>query len=72
MPNLIPEDSMLRRHYLTEVKSQMDKHFDRMLEEAMSNKTIQQDTIVYAEPFWSKGVLIPAIAFLFFMAVIFI
>lgn len=50
----IPEDSMLRRHYLTE----------------QQNK--KEETIIYAQPLWSNGVLIPTIAFLFFLAVLFI
>ena len=63
----VPEDSTLRRHYLTELKYQQEKNMERFM-----NQTIPQETIIYAEPFWSKGVLIPAIAFLFFLAVIFI
>ena len=63
----VPEDSTLRRHYLTELKYQQEKNMERFM-----SQTIPQKTIIYAEPLWSKGVLIPAIAFLFFLAVIFI
>ena len=64
----IPEDSMLRRHYLTEQKYKK------------GNVTIQEIDNVepvlvgeeYAPPFWSNQVLIPLIAFAFFMAVVFI
>ena len=63
----IPEDSMLKRHYLTELNFQQEKNREKFM-----NQTIAQSVDVQSEPIWSKGVLIPAIIFLFFMAVIFI
>ena len=63
----IPEDSMLKRHYLTELNFQQEKNREKFM-----NQTIAQSIDVQSEPIWSKGVLIPAIIFLFFMAVIFI
>ena len=62
----LPEDSMLRRHYLTELRSQQDKAF-QAFQDATRPKL---QTIVYAQPFWSNGVLIPAIAFFFFLALL--
>ena len=54
----IPEDSMLRRHYLTEVKFQQERNREKFM-----SQTIKQSVNIQSEPFWSKGVLIPAIAF---------
>ena len=55
--NQIPTDSMLRRHYLTEMKTRNDGSYE---------------THEYDTPLWSYGVMIPAILFLFFMGVIFL
>ena len=63
----VPEDSTLRRHYLTELKYQQEKNMERFM-----NQTIPQKPIIYAEPFWSKPVLIPLVAFIFFILVIFV
>lgn len=63
----IPEDSMLKRHYLTELNFQQERNRERFM-----NQTIQQSVNNQSEPVWSKSVLIPTIVFLFFMAVIFI
>ena len=63
----IPEDSMLRRHYLTEVKFQQERNREKFM-----SQTIQKSVDIQSEPIWSKRVLIPAVMFLFFIAVIFI
>jgi hypothetical protein len=55
--NQIPTDSMLRRHYLTEMKNRNDGSYE---------------THEYDTPLWSNVVMIPAILFLFFMGVIFL
>ena len=62
----IPEDSMLRRHYLTELKFQQERNIEKFMNQ--TKPQIEQAI----EPLWSKGVMIPVVAFLFFMAVIFI
>lgn len=62
----IPEDSMLRRHYLTELKAQQTKVFESF-QDATQHKP---EPIVYAQPVWSKGVLVPMIAFFFIAALL--
>lgn len=66
----IPEDSMLRRHYLTELKNKQTATFESFLN--ATQKTLEPETTVEYYPFWSNQVLIPLIAFAFFMAVVFI
>lgn len=64
----IPEDSMLRRHYLTELKFQQDKSFQSFYDATQP----KIETNTYTEPFWSNQVLIPAVLFAFFLAVLFL
>ena len=66
----IPEDSMLRRHYLTE---QRYKKGDVSVQTVDSITTVMVDEPEqYAAPFWSNQVLIPLVAFTFIMALVFI
>lgn len=69
--NLIPEDSMLRRHYLTELKSRQDRCFEKMTKATQPSAVAEVVEPDYY-PFWSNEVIIPLIAFAFFMAVIFV
>lgn len=66
----LPEDSMLRRHYLTEWRNNLDKQLLNGLCNQQQNDNVE--TITYAQPFWSNGVLIPLIAFVFFLGVLFL
>ena len=67
----IPEDSMLRRHYLTELKSKQDILLQKFIDHTEITKP--NDTSVYAPPpLWSNNVLIPLIGFLFFLAILFL
>ena len=65
----IPQDSMLRRHYLTEWRNNLDKQLLNGL--CNQEQEINIDT-THVPSIWSNDVLIPLIAFAFFMAVIFI
>ena len=66
--NNIPEDSMLRRHYLTELKNKQSVNFDAFMNATQPVKIIE---VPYA-PFWSNQVLIPMFVFAFFMMLVFI
>lgn len=66
----IPEDSMLRRHYLTEWRNNLDKQLLNGLCNQEQGDNIE--TTTYVPSIWSNDVLIPLIVFAFFMAVIFI
>lgn len=68
--NNIPEDSMLRRHYLTELRNKQTANFEAFLE-ATNEVMAPESTVEYA-PFWSNQVLLPLVAFSFFMALVFI
>lgn len=82
---MIPEDSVLKRHYLTELKSKQTINFENFMKATEKYKqglvTIEKvDSIDLSVPdnkpeyypFWSNEVLIPLIGFVFMMAVIFI
>ncbi len=66
----IPEDSMLKRHYLTELKSQQDKRFQYFLDYVDQPKI--ENGVTMAEPIWSISTMVPAILFLFFLGVLFL
>ena len=68
--NNIPEDSMLRRHYLTELKSKQTTNFETFMNATQKNQS-PEVTVEYA-PIWSNQVLIPMAAFAFFMALVFL
>ena len=65
----IPEDSMLRRHYLTEWRNNLDK---QLLNGLCNQQEDTIETIDHAQPVWSLPVLIPAILFAFFLGVLFL
>ena len=50
--NNIPEDSMLRRHYLTELRNKQTANFEAFLE-ATNEVMAPESTVEYA-PFWSN------------------
>ncbi len=66
----IPEDSMLRRHYLTELKAKQSANFDGFLK--ATEKTLNPESEVHYYPFWSNAVLMPLIGFVFMMCVVFL
>jgi len=68
--NKIPEDSMLRRHYLTEQKYKQGKVNSLTVDSV--NDILPTPEEQTAAPFWSNQVLIPLVMFAFFMAIIFI
>ena len=68
MPNLIPEDSMLRRHYLTEIKSQMDKHFDEFLAQAILEESSTPDDV----PYDNRFPVFATAGFIFLLVVLFL
>lgn len=66
----VPEDSMLRRHYLTELKSKQSANFDAFLNATKS--ALEPESEVHYYPFWSNAVLLPLIGFVFMMCVVFL
>lgn len=67
---MVPEDSMLRRHYLTELKSNQDKQFQRFLAETGDRPLPEVN--IDPEPVWSLTVLLPLVMFAFFLGVLFL
>jgi hypothetical protein len=66
----VPEDSMLKRHYLTELRNKQTANFDAFIN---ATKTVlEPESEVHYYPFWSNAVLIPLIGFVFMMCVVFI
>lgn len=63
---MIPEDSMLKRHYLTEQKYKLGSVSVESVAEIV--ETVEPEI----EPLFSKGVMLPLIAFLFMMAIVFL
>jgi hypothetical protein len=66
----IPEDNMLRRHYLTELKAKQSANFDGFLK--ATENTLNPESEVHYYPFWSNAVLLPLIGFVFMMCVVFL
>lgn len=81
---MIPEDSVLKRHYLTELKSKQTLNFENFMKATEKYKqgdvsvervdaidlSVNEQPTYY--PFWSNEVLIPLIGFVFMMAVVFL
>jgi|688.fasta_scaffold98093_8 hypothetical protein len=81
---MIPEDSVLKRHYLTELKSKQTLNFENFMKATEKYKqgdvaverveaidlSVKEQPAYY--PFWSNAVLIPLIGFVFMMAVVFL
>lgn len=65
-----PTDFSLRRHYLTELRNKQSANFEAFLE--ATNEVLEPESTVEYAPFWSNQVLIPLVAFSFFMALVFI
>ena len=66
----IPEDSMLRRHYLTELKAKQTANFEGFMK--ATERALTPDSEVHYYPFWSNAVLLPLIGFVFMMCVVFL
>lgn len=62
-------DSTLKRHHLTEIKSKQTINFEKFMK-ATEKKELTIEPMYY--PFWSNQVLVPMIAFAFFMALVLI
>lgn len=61
---MIPEDSILRRHYLTEFKNKQQSTFEDFILETRHKKPVLEETTV--EPFiLNPSILVTTVAFLF-------
>jgi hypothetical protein len=66
----VPEDSMLRRHYLTELRNKQTANFDAFI--SATKTVLEPESEVHYYPFWSNAVLLPLIGFVFMMCVVFL
>jgi hypothetical protein len=65
--HIIPEDSALKRHFMTELYYKQEA-----IDEVDVVAKFNQSRVVEVAPICSKQVLLPMILFLFMMAVVFI
>jgi hypothetical protein len=65
--HIIPEDSALKRHFMTELYYKQEA-----IDEVDVVSKFNQSRVVEVAPICSKQVLLPMILFLFMMAVVFI
>jgi len=67
---MIPEDSILRRHYLTEFKNKQQSTFEGFIQETRRKCCVEEEPVV--QPFiWHPSVCFTAIAVLFVVFLIF-
>ena len=68
--HIIPEDSALKRHFMTELYYKQEAIDEVSAVEKFNNAVVSNDVVV--APICSKQVLLPLVMFLFMMAVVFI
>lgn len=69
---MIPEDSILRRHYLTEFKNKQQSTFEDFILQTRKSSTVESIEENVVQPFiWHPSVCFIAIAILFVVFLIF-
>lgn len=67
---MVPEDSMLRRHYLTELKRKQDAQFENFILVATEGKNSKVDSFPEAESHLPFSHIVVGLAFFCFVVLI--